>query len=106
VLLDATGAEGGGTPVSLGWPTGFDEILRWADGAADTTVLELRHVLTRVARARHDVNNPLTSAMAEAQLALLDVEQPGIREGLLVIEEQLRRIRDLVAALRVLRPPS
>jgi signal transduction histidine kinase len=104
VLLEASGAVA--LPVSLGWPTPLAEVVRWADGAPDASVLELRHVLAWIARARHDVNNPLTSAMAETQLALVDAQEPEIREGLLVIEEQLRRIRDLVASLRVLRPPS
>lgn len=63
-------------------------------------------MLTRVARARHDLNNPLTSAMAEAQLALMEAQDPAIREGLEVIEEQLRRIRDLIAALKAVRAPS
>jgi signal transduction histidine kinase len=92
-------------PVSLGWATTPAELQRWVEGAEDAQVLELRHVLTRVARARHDLNNPLTSAMAETQLALLDARDPGLRSGLEAVEEQLRRIRDLVATLRAFRPP-
>ena len=105
VLLE--GAEGGVTarPVSIGWPADPTELARWADGDADANVLELRHVLARVARGRHDVNNPLTSAMAETQLALMDATDPVLRTGLETIEEQLRRIRDLIADMRVLRPP-
>lgn len=93
-------------PVSLGWSTAPAALARWADGDSAAELLELRHVLAHVARARHDLNNPLTSAMAETQLALMDVEQPDIRAGLETIQEQLRRIRDLVGGLRVLRPPS
>ena len=92
-------------PVSLGWPTSLAEAARWADGAVDADVLELRHVLARVARARHDVNNPLTSAMAETQLALMDVVDPGLKAGLETVEEQLRRIRELVAGMRAFRLP-
>jgi signal transduction histidine kinase len=69
-------------------------------------VLELRHVLARVARGRHDLNNPLTSAMAETQLALMDAKDPEIRAGLETIEEQLRRMRDLIASLRSIRTPD
>ena len=92
-------------PVSLGWPVSPSELSRWAEGADDADVLELRYVLKRVARGRHDLNNPLTSAMAETQLALMDATDPELRAGLEMIEEQLRRIRDLVAALRALSPP-
>ena len=84
-------------PVSLGWPTAPAELARWAAGAVDAEVLELRHVLAGVARGRHDLNNPLTSALAETQLALLGAIDPGLRAGLERVEEQLRRIRDLVA---------
>ncbi len=92
-------------PVSIGWPADPGELARWVAGADDADVLELRHVLTRVARGRHDLNNPLTSAMAETQLALLDTEDPALRRALEVVEVQLRRIRDLVAGLRAFRPP-
>ena len=106
VERSSDGGEPRMMPVSLGWPTAAAELERWAGGAADAEVLELRHVLTRVARGRHDLNNPLTSAMAETQLALMDTSDPSLRAGLETIEEQLRRIRDLVAGLRVLRPPD
>ena len=59
-----------------------------------------------VARARHDLNNFLTAAMAETQLALMDVADPGLREGLEAVEEQLRRIRDLVKEMRAVRAPA
>jgi len=108
VLVEA-GPSGGPAlllPVSIGWASDPAELARWLGGAEDAQVLELRQVLTRVARGRHDLNNPLTSAMAETQLALMEVQDPAIRQGLETVEEQLRRIRDLVAGLRALRPPS
>jgi signal transduction histidine kinase len=107
-LLLERGAEGQlrMLPVSVGWAPEAAEVTRWVEGAEDAQVLELRHVLTRVARGRHDLNNPLTSAMAETQMALMDAQDPALREGLETIAEQLRRIRDLVAALRALRAPS
>jgi len=92
-------------PVSIGWPAAAAELSRWVAGAADADILELHHVLARVGRGRHDLNNPLTSALAETQLALMDVEDPEVRRGLEAVEQQLRRIRDLISALRVLRPP-
>ena len=93
-------------PLSLGWPTPFAEISRWAAGADGAEVLELRHVVALVARARHDLNNFLTAAMAETQLALMDVADPGLREGLEAVEEQLRRIQDLVKEMRAVRVPA
>ena len=93
-------------PISIGWPASGGELLRWASGDRGADVLELRHVLDRIGRSRHDINNPLTSAMAETQLALMDATDPVVRAGLETIEEQLRRIRDLVADLRAFRPPA
>ncbi len=73
--------------------------------AASGTMLELQAVLARIARVRHDVNNPLTSALAEVQLALMDVEgDAAMKEALESVQTQLRRIRDLVASTGHLRP--
>jgi signal transduction histidine kinase len=54
-----------------------------------------------LARIRHDLNNPLTAALAETQLLRLDSDE----EGLAVIEEQLRRLRDLILELGAWRLP-
>ncbi len=54
-----------------------------------------------LSRIRHDLNNPLTAALAETQLLRLDSEE----EGLGVIEEQLRRLRDLILELGAWRLP-
>jgi len=92
-------------PMSMGYPLFLDDLVA---EAADTgrPVLELRTVLQFISRARHDINNPLTSGLAETQLLLMDVEEVELRESLEVIQDQLRRIRDLVASLSVLRQPS
>lgn len=42
--------------------------------------------------------------MAETQLALLDVPEGEIRDGLEIVQTQLRRLRDLIAATGHLRP--
>jgi len=68
-------------PVSLGWPTPLAEVAGWAAGADGAEVLEVRHVLALLTRARHDLNNFLTAAMAETQLALMDELDPGLRGG-------------------------
>ena len=56
---------------------------------------------------RHDINNPLTAAMAEVQLLLMDLEADSeVGSAIRLVEDQLRRIRDLVAELPEHRPPS
>jgi len=50
------------------------------------------------------LNNPLTSALAEVQLLLFDVEDAEVRESLEVAQTQLRRMRDMIAAARHLSP--
>jgi signal transduction histidine kinase len=106
VLIEPDSAGGvRARPVSLGWPARPEEIARWAEGEMGADVFELRHVLERVARGRHDLNNPLTSAMAETQLALLESTEPVVRTGLETIDQQLKRMRDMIAALKVLRAP-
>jgi signal transduction histidine kinase len=70
-------------------------------------LMELQRILGEVARIRHDLNNPLTSALAEVQLALMDTEGPEhteIRESLEAVQTQIRRIRDLIASTGHLRP--
>jgi len=102
--------DGGTRPsirtVSSGFPCDLGEVALHAGGAAEgaESLLELHGVLAAISRARHDINNPLTSALAETQILLLDVPEGELRDGLDTIQTQLRRIRDLVAATRHLRP--
>jgi signal transduction histidine kinase len=63
--------------------------------ASAPAVFSLRHATHEIARIRHDLNNPLTAAMAETQLLRMDLDE----EGLEVVETQLRRLRDLIAEL-------
>jgi signal transduction histidine kinase len=93
--------------LSLGHPSSLGEVARHAeDGRVEPVdgLLELHRVLLEISRARHDINNPLTSALAETQILLLDVPPGEVRDGLETVQTQLRRIRDLVAATRHLRP--
>jgi signal transduction histidine kinase len=106
VLVEADPKGGVRTrPISIGWAAAPAELARWAEGEPYADVFELRHVLLRVARSRHDLNNPLTSAMAEVQLALMDATEPNVRSGLDTIEQQLERMRDMIAHLKALRTP-
>lgn len=91
-------------PVSLGYAHPLAETVR-ANGPRDDRplILEFRRILDRISRARHDLNNPLTSALAETQLLLMDVTDPESREALETVQRQLRRMRDMIQELRPLR---
>lgn len=103
---DPAGSAWTATPVTVGYGQPLDRVVAAALGRAEVPLLELTPVLAHVARASHDINNPLTSALAETQLLLMDVGVGEVREGLEAIQRQIRRIRDLVADLSALRPPS
>ena len=76
----------------------FQRRLKEEDSGASLLSLRLLHV--ELARIRHDVNNPLTTALAEVQLLLMDRPQASEEvESLKVVEAQLKRIRDMVAQL-------
>ncbi len=66
-------------------------------------LLDLHWCLREVARARHDLNNLLTSGFAEVQLLLMDEHPTEVKEALETIERQFRRLRDMVADLSRLR---
>jgi signal transduction histidine kinase len=86
-------------PISAGAPVppGFvAERLEASPG-----VFSLRHAGEELARIRHDLNNPLTAALAETQLLRMDSDD----EALAVIETQLGRLRDLIAELAQWRLP-
>ena len=106
-LLEKQTGEGvRARPLSLGFPTSVDRLVEAASDEDAPPILELHQVLEAVARARHDLNNPLTAALAEVQLLRMDVPE-GSEEGeaLQVVQAQLERIRDLVGGLRALRAP-
>jgi len=89
--------------LSLGWSRSLGDVAAWVAGEGDAP-LELRHVVGRVARARHDINNPLTSALAQTQLLLLEHGEGEAGEDLRDIETQIKRIADLVASTSSIRP--
>lgn len=66
---------------------------------------ELDTVLAAVAQIRHDLNNPLSAAMTETELQLMDVTEPEGRSGLESILYELGRIRDRVRELDRLHQP-
>ncbi len=99
-------SEGGPTlrSVSLGRPHMLADLVGPDASPDEATLIDLHGALRQIARARHDLNNPLTSALAETQLGLLDAPEGEVREGLEIIQEQLRRLRDLLVETNHLRP--
>ena len=58
------------------------------------------------ARVRHEINNPLTGLIGQAQLLLRDESlSETARRRVEVIEQLAKRIRDAVAELRAVRSP-
>ncbi len=95
-------------PISLGYPEDLDQVSRRLESTGmDSGYLSHRKVLLDLSKVRHDVNNALTSALAETQFMQMDNE-PGteLAEGLALVETQLRKIRDLMVELTVLRVSS
>lgn len=94
--------------ISLGARDTLGDVHRHASNPSSTPgcLLDLNRALAEMARVRHDLNNPLTAAMAEAQLLLMDASGDEERESLESILQQLRRIRDMLASSRHLRPRS
>lgn len=93
-------------PLSLGHALSPAEVAAKAeDPEAEGPILELHWILRIVATARHDLNNPLTSGLAEVQLLLMDEHPPEQQESLETIQDQFRRLRDLVQKLARLRVP-
>ncbi|HZD04555.1 MAG TPA: histidine kinase dimerization/phospho-acceptor domain-containing protein [Longimicrobiales bacterium] len=104
VVVREEGGKWVARTLTLGYPHPLDEAAGPEGGEDGRVLLELRRVLAEISRARHDINNPLTSALAETQLLLMDVGDGEVRTSLQTVLEQLRRIRDLVAGTSHLRP--
>ena len=65
---------------------------------------EVTELITRV---RHEINNPLTGVLGQAQLLLREDLNERARKRAATIEELAVRMRDIVAQLReVQRPPK
>lgn len=65
---------------------------------------EVAELITRV---RHEINNPLTGVLGQAQLLLREDLNESARKRAQTIEELAIRLRDIVAQLRqVQRPPK
>ena len=59
-----------------------------------------------VARVRHEINNPLTGMLGQAQLLLREELNEKARKRAETIESLAMRIRDIVAELRRVQRPG
>ena len=66
----------------------------------------LDEVAELVARIRHEINNPLTGVLGQAQLLLREDLSERARKRAQTIEELAIRIRDIVAQLREVQKPN
>ena len=68
---------------------------------------KLTEIADLVAHVRHEINNPLTGVIGQAQLLLREELSSTARRRVETIEQLAGRIRDTVAQLRVIqRPPK
>ena len=66
----------------------------------------LDEVADLITRVRHEINNPLTGVLGQAQLLLREDLNERSRKRAETIEELAIRIRDIVAQLRQVQKPS
>jgi two-component system NtrC family sensor kinase len=59
-----------------------------------------------VARVRHEINNPLTGVLGQAQLLLREELNERARKRVETIEDLALRLRDIVAQLRGVQRPA
>lgn len=65
----------------------------------------LNEVAELIARVRHEINNPLTGVLGQAQLLLREELSDKARKRVQTIEELAIRLRDTVAQLREIQKP-
>ena len=68
--------------------------------------LKLEETADLVARIRHEINNPLTGVLGQAQLLLREELSERSRKRVKTIEELALRLRDVVAQLREVQRPG
>lgn len=66
----------------------------------------LTEVAELVAHVRHEINNPLTGVLGQAQLLLREELSESARRRVVTIEQLAARIRDTVAQLREVQRPQ
>jgi signal transduction histidine kinase len=68
--------------------------------------LKLEETAELVARIRHEINNPLTGVLGQAQLLLREELSERSRKRVQTIEDLALRLRDIVAQLREVQKPG
>lgn len=68
--------------------------------------LRLEQTADLVARIRHEINNPLTGVLGQAQLLLREELSERARKRVKTIEDLALRLRDVVAQLREVQRPG
>lgn len=66
----------------------------------------LTEIAELVAHVRHEINNPLTGVLGQAQLLLREELSESARKRVVTIEQLAGRIRDTVAQLRAVQRPQ
>lgn len=67
---------------------------------------QLNEIAEMVARVRHEINNPLTGVLGQAQLLLREDLSERARKRVETIEEMAIRLRDIAAELRQVQKPA
>ena len=84
-------------------PAGSEEQLRARIAAYET---QLDEIAEMVARVRHEINNPLTGVLGQAQLLLREDLSDRARKRVETIEGMAMRLRDIAAELRQVQKPA
>jgi len=66
---------------------------------------QINEIADLVSRVRHDINNPLTGVLGQAQLLLREELNDKARKRAETIEQLARRMTDVVAELRLVQRP-
>jgi two-component system, NtrC family, sensor kinase len=67
---------------------------------------QLDEIAEMVARVRHEINNPLTGVLGQAQLLLREDLSDRARKRVETIEGMAIRLRDIAAELRQVQKPA
>ena len=67
---------------------------------------KLDEIADLITRIRHEINNPLTGVLGQAQLLLREELSESAQRRVKTIEQQALRIRDIVAQLRQVQKSS
>ena len=84
-------------------PVPADEQLSRVVGECEARLTEYAELAAHV---RHEINNPLTGLIGQAQLLLREELSDTARRRVQTIEQLANRIRDTVASLREIQTPQ